>query len=147
MKLEGKKILLVEDDHFIGDMFIRKLIAEGAVCTRGVSGVDGLEKLKEGNYDFDLIVTDVMMAEMDGYEMVAKIKEIDVAKAIPVIVLTNRTSLTKDTVKIVDLEIEGLFIKSDTALADLVDRLVEVIDSKKSSLMAGNTSGNIPSSP
>ena len=131
MKLDGKKILLVEDDNFIGDMFIRKLTAEGALCTRAVSGSDGLRKLKEGNNDFDIIITDVMMAQMDGYEMITKIKTIEAAKSIPVIVLTNRTSLTEDTIKIVNLDIKGLFIKSDTSLSELTDKIAKIIADKR----------------
>jgi len=127
MKLSGKKILLVEDDNFIGDMFIRKLLSEGAICTRAFNGNDGLMKLSENKNNFDLIVTDVMMAEMDGYEMVKQIKEQEIAKNIPVVVLTNRTSLTVENSKISDLDIAAFYVKSDSALSVLVDDFVEII--------------------
>ncbi|MFT7507286.1 MAG: DNA-binding response OmpR family regulator [Acidimicrobiales bacterium] len=127
MKLEGKKILLVEDDNFIGDMFVRKLKAEGALCTRAISGNDGLKKLAIVNNDFDVIVTDVMMADMDGYEMVLKIKETEVANMIPIVVLTNRTSLTEENARIANLDIEAIYTKSDTSLSDLVTRLADII--------------------
>ncbi len=128
MKLVGKKILLVEDDHFIGDMFARKLIAEGAICTRALNGKDGLAKLAENKNVFDLIVTDVMMAGMDGYEMIKEIKAIEVAKTIPVVVLTNRTSLTEGNSNMSELDIVAFFVKSDTDLAVLVDNFVEIIN-------------------
>lgn len=127
MKLVGKKILLVEDDQFIGDMFARKLLAEGAICTRAFNGKDGLIKLAENQNKFDLIVTDVMMVGMDGYEMVQEIKRSDVAKTIPVVVLTNRTSLTSENSKISDLDIAGFYIKSETDLAVLVTDFVNII--------------------
>lgn len=133
MQLAEKKILLVEDDSFIGDMFIRKLIAEGAICTRALNGYEGLQKLKEADNDFDVIVTDVMMAGLDGYEMVLQIKEIEVAKDIPVVVLTNRSSLTEKNLKIKELDIAAFFIKSDTALSELVLRLAEVITENEAS--------------
>ncbi|PIZ54466.1 hypothetical protein COY24_03685 [Candidatus Uhrbacteria bacterium CG_4_10_14_0_2_um_filter_41_21] len=128
MKLAGKKILLVEDDNFIGDMFIRKLTVEGALCTRAMSGADGLRKLAEAHNDFDIIITDVMMAEMDGYEMITKIKADVEAKLIPIIVLTNRSSLTEETKKVVHLDIAGLFIKSNTSLSELTNKVAEIIE-------------------
>lgn len=127
MKLEGKKILLVEDDNFIGDMFIRKLLSEGAICTRAINGKDGLVKLAENKNNFHLIVTDVMMAVMDGYEMVKQIKEIEIAKTIPVVVLTNRNSLNEENSKISELDIVAFHMKSDTNLSDLVTDFSEVI--------------------
>ena len=130
MQLLDKKILLVEDDNFIGDMFIRKLKAAGAICARAISGRDGLRQLQEAKYDFDIIITDVMMAGMDGYEMVQKIKEDESAKNIPIVVLTNRTSLTEENSKIKDLDTEAFFIKSDTNLSVLVDRLAEITKNK-----------------
>ncbi|MFT7644643.1 MAG: CheY-like chemotaxis protein [Candidatus Paceibacteria bacterium] len=127
MHLSKKKILLVEDDNFIADMFIRKLQAEGAICTRAINGHNGLQKLKDANNDFDLIITDIMMAGIDGYEMVLKIKEIEVAKDIPVVVFTNRSSLTEKNVKIKELGIAAFFIKSDTALSEFVVELAEIL--------------------
>jgi CheY-like chemotaxis protein len=127
MQLLKKKILLVEDDNFIADMFIRKLQAEGAICSRADSGRDGLQKLKDADNDFDLIITDIMMAGMDGYEMVLKIKEIEVAKDIPVVVFTNRSSLTEKNVKIKELGISAFFIKSDTPLSEFVVKLAEIL--------------------
>jgi len=128
MKLQGKKILLVEDDNFIGDMFIRKLKAEGAMCSRAVNGIDGINKLKEAEFDFDIIITDVMMAGMDGYEMVQAINKLEEAHAIPIVVLTNRTSLNSVNSKIVDLNIEKLFIKSNTDLIALIDELETILN-------------------
>jgi CheY-like chemotaxis protein len=127
MKLQGKKILLVEDDNFIGDMFIRKLYAEGAICSRASNGAEGLQKLTDVSYDFDLIITDVMMAGMDGYEMVKSIKEKEEAKNIPVVVLTNRNSLNEVNSKITELNLDGFFIKSDTDLSVLIDALAKIM--------------------
>jgi CheY-like chemotaxis protein len=127
MKLEGKKILLVEDDNFVGDMFIRKLKAEGAICSRASNGVEGTQKLVEEKYNFDLIITDVMMAGMDGYEMVKAIKEIDEAKHIPIVVLTNRNSLNEENSRITELTLDGFFIKSDTDLSDIIIALEKIM--------------------
>ena len=127
MKLEGKKILLVEDDNFVGDMFIRKLNAEGAICSRSKNGTEGLQKLTDEEYNFDLIITDVMMAGMDGYEMVNAIRKIDSVKKIPIVVLTNRNSLNEENSKITELDLAGFFIKSDTDLSVLINSLEKIM--------------------
>jgi CheY-like chemotaxis protein len=130
MKLEGKKILLVEDDNFIGDMFTRKLKSEGALCTRANNGTDGLAKLKENNYDFDVIVTDIMMSKMDGYEMVKEIKKDEQGRLLPVIVVTNRNSSTPETARITELDIDGMYIKSSTPLHEIVQHIVDAIEKR-----------------
>jgi CheY-like chemotaxis protein len=137
MKLEGKKLLLVEDDNFIGDMFIRKLQAEGAICSRAVNGKDGLVKLKKSQFDFDIIITDVMMTNMDGYEMVRTINKIDEAKNIPIVVLTNRNSLNSENSKIAELNIAGFFIKSGTDLSVLIDELTKIIQKPNNQPIVG----------
>ena len=72
-----------------------------------------------------------MMAGLDGYEMLLKIKEIEGAKDIPIVVLTNRTSLNEGNSKIKDLDIAAFHIKSDTSLAKLVLQLADVIENNK----------------
>lgn len=131
MLLEGKKILLVEDDNFIGDMFARKLKVEGAICTQASNGEEGLMKLKENNCDFDAIITDIMMSKMDGYEMVQEIKKDERAQSLPIIVLTNKNSATPQTERIVELGIDGMYIKSSTALYEIMQHIADVIRKKQ----------------
>lgn len=131
MVLAEKNILLVEDDLFIGDMITRKLELEGATCQRALNGEEGLMKLKENDYNFDIIVTDIMMSKMNGYEMVQKIKEDEHAQSLPIIVLTNRNSATPELERITELGIEGKYIKSSTALHDLVKIIADAIENKR----------------
>lgn len=131
MRLEGKKILVVEDDNFIGDMLVRKLDVEGAICTKVSNGEEGLAKLKEKKYDFDIILADVMMKKMDGYEMVQEIKKDPLAESLPIIVLTNKNSETPQMESITELGIQGMYIKSSTPLHELVRHITEAIESTK----------------
>lgn len=130
MRLEGKKILLVEDDKFIGDMLIRKLQSEGAICTQAWNGQEGLVKLKDNDYDFDIIVTDIMMSKMDGYEMVQEIKKDERAQDLPIIVLTNKNSATPKSERIDELGIDGKYIKSSTPLSEIVEHIYDVIEKR-----------------
>ena len=129
MDLKDKKILLVEDDFFIGEMLARRLRIAGATYVWAKDGEEGLKSLEGA--DIDLIVTDLMMANMDGYEMVKKIKKDERFKNIPIIVLTNRMSLTDENKRVKELGIEGMFIKSNTELGELIEEIVTVLKKDK----------------
>lgn len=84
---EKNKILIIEDDSYISDMYRMKLEAEGfkvEVAPDGISGVEQLNKERP-----DLILLDVVMPKMDGFSVLQNIKEDPEVQDIPVIMLTN----------------------------------------------------------
>ena len=128
MKLENKNILLVEDDLFLGKMLMRRLKVEGAKSVWVQNGEEALDKLKDDT--FDLIISDLMMPKMDGRELIKKIKVDEKIKDIPIIVLTNLISSvsTKDELEeIKNSGISGMFVKSNTLLSDLVDKVADLL--------------------
>jgi len=128
MKLKGKKILLVEDDSFIEDMLVRKLELEGALCVSATNGVEGLEKLRENSSDFDIIITDITMPKIGGYDMAQAIKSDPDSHAIPIIVLTNRTDNIKTNAQLAALGVDAEFGKADTPLHELVQHIVDMFE-------------------
>ena len=86
---DGRKILVVDDDY-------RNVFALTALLERGradvivaESGPDAIALL-ERTPDIDLILTDIMMPGMDGYEMMRAIRKIDRFKTIPIIAVTGK---------------------------------------------------------
>lgn len=77
------RLLIVDDEAGIRELIIKYASKENHVCTSASSGEMAIEFVN--NNDYDLIVMDVMMANMDGFEAVSIIKKI---KDIPVIMLT-----------------------------------------------------------
>lgn len=74
MKDRHSKILLVDDDRMIRRMYSDLLESDGnEVVTEG-SAIDALERLSKGE-EFNLVVTDIMMAKMDGWELLHAIRE------------------------------------------------------------------------
>lgn len=74
MKKRQSKILLVDDDRLIRRMYQDFLEADGNdVVTEGAA-LDALERLGSGEA-FNLVVTDIMMAKMDGWELLRAIRE------------------------------------------------------------------------
>ncbi len=89
--MDRKKILLVDDSSTV--LLMEKMIlskSEYDVVTAR-DGMEGVEKAR--NERPDLILMDVVMPRMDGFEAVRKLREDDSTKAIPVIMVTTRGEL------------------------------------------------------
>lgn len=82
-----KKILLVEDDPFLVDIYITKLSKEGFEVLVAQDGQEALNKLKEQKPD--LMVLDIVLPQIDGWAILRKIREESRLKNLKVIVLSN----------------------------------------------------------
>ncbi|MBR6051895.1 MAG: response regulator transcription factor [Clostridia bacterium] len=80
-----KKILIIEDEQKISQVLQVNLMMAGYECDAAYDGEDGLKKALEGNYD--LILLDIMLPKMDGFEVCREIrKSLDT----PIIMVTAR---------------------------------------------------------
>jgi len=82
-----KKILIIEDDPFLSEMYAAKFGQSGFRVEMAIDGKKGLEKIKTSKPD--LILLDIVLPKMDGFEILRKVKEDSQLKKIPVILLTN----------------------------------------------------------
>lgn len=82
-----KKILIVEDEEIMIDLLQRKLTAEGYETSVARDGQEGMEKMKEVKPD--LILLDIIMPKMGGFEVMEEMKKDRELKKIPVIVISN----------------------------------------------------------
>lgn len=83
----GKKILIVEDDKFLRDVIAKKLVKEGYVIIEAMNGEEGLLKIKEDKPD--LILLDLILPGMNGFEFLELIKKNQESSQIPVVILSN----------------------------------------------------------
>jgi len=81
------KILIVEDDRFLRELIARKLKNEGYEVMEAVDGEEGLKKIKEEKPD--LVLLDLILPGIDGFEVLTRAKEDPVTAPIPVIILSN----------------------------------------------------------
>jgi DNA-binding response OmpR family regulator len=81
------KILIVEDDRFLRELIARKLKNEGYEVSEAVDGEEGLKRIKEEKPD--LILLDLILPGIDGFEVLVKAKEDPTTAQIPVIILSN----------------------------------------------------------
>lgn len=114
-----KKILLIEDDYFIYELYEHVLTKEGYQVTCAKDGQDGILKI---NKDFDLILLDVMMPRMNGIDVLKKIKQKPELQHIPVVLLTNlgQESVIKEAFK---LGASGYFMKMRLTPYDLAAQI------------------------
>lgn len=82
-----KKILLIEDDKFLRKVIVHKLITEGYEVVQAIDGEKGIVAAKEEKPD--LILLDLVLPEIDGFEVLAILKKDKETFNIPVIVLSN----------------------------------------------------------
>jgi signal transduction histidine kinase/CheY-like chemotaxis protein len=90
----GKRILIVDDEAEHRRRLSRVLEAEGWQVTEAENGVVGLERLAEQRPD--LIVLDLMMPEMDGFEFLSQLRNDDALRGVPVVVITAAELTDKD---------------------------------------------------
>lgn len=82
-----KKILIIEDDKFLRELIVQKLIKEGYETSEAVDGEEGIKKVKEEKPD--LVLLDLILPGIDGFEVLSKKREDSSLVQIPVIVLSN----------------------------------------------------------
>ncbi len=82
-----KNILLIEDDEFLRSLIGKKLSSEGFSISMAVNGEDGFRKA--GEVKPDMVLLDLILPVMDGFDVLSKLKGDEATKSIPVIVLSN----------------------------------------------------------
>ena len=128
------RLLIVDDNAMNRDMLARRLEHEGYYITTATGGRQALELVDKER--FSLILLDILMPDMDGYEVLEKLKYNDATKDIPVIMLTavNEVESVKHCI---DLGAEDYLIKPFNSVL-LKSRIAATLLSKgKNSLSAG----------
>lgn len=83
----AKRILLIEDEDSIRDLYKRQLDLAGFVTDGFASGQEGLAALERDTYD--LILLDIMLPKVNGLDLLMELKRNEKTKNIPVILVTN----------------------------------------------------------
>lgn len=83
----AKTILVIEDDKFLRELISRKLKEEGFDIVEAIDGEEGIKKVKEVKPD--LILLDLILPGIDGFEVLSQMREKLNLSSIPVIILSN----------------------------------------------------------
>jgi CheY-like chemotaxis protein len=85
--MKNKRILIVEDEKVVREFLMLQLSKWGYKVTEAEDGVQAILKLGKDN--FDLIISDIMMPDKDGWELIKEVRLSPKTKNIPIIVLTT----------------------------------------------------------
>ncbi len=113
------KVLIAEDDKFLVSAYRLKFEKEGDQVEVALDGQEALEKLK--TFKPDVVLLDLMMPKMDGFEFLEELKKAGSCEA-PIIVASN-LSQAEDVERAKKLGAVDFVVKSDVALDELVAKV------------------------
>jgi len=123
-----RKILIVDDDKFLLDMYSMKFNENGYEVTTAFNGEEALAKLAEGIKP-EICLIDVVMPGMDGFQLLQQIRQ-TYDHGCSVIVLSN-LGQKEDVEKGLSLGADGYIVKASATPTEVVSKVKEIIDSKK----------------
>ena len=117
---DKKKILLIEDEIDLVDLYTEILNEAGYEVVASYDGEDGVYKLRSENWD--LLLLDIMLPEKDGMAVLEELQGIEGGKKGPIVLLTNLNS--EDLIeRAYKLGADDYLIKSEINLADITKKV------------------------
>lgn len=128
MEGDKRKILIVDDDTFLLDMYAFKFSQHNFEVYTAPGGLQVIEKLKD-KLDPDIILMDIIMPDMDGFEMLEKINKENLSPNSTKIILTNK-SQQADIDRGNNLGASGYIVKASSTPAEVINQVVEILSKK-----------------
>ena len=129
VKSAPRKILLVDDDRFLLDMYAIKFSKSGYDVKTADSTDLALQVIK-GGFVPEIVLADVVMPGMDGLEMMAAIQQQKLAPKATLIMLTNQGS-SDDIARARKLNVDGYIVKATTVPSEVLKAVESVLITKK----------------
>lgn len=120
-----KKILIIDDDSFLLDMYALKFNQSNFDVTTALGSEQALEKL-HGGYVPDIILLDIVMPVMDGFELMEKMNEDKIAPNAIRVVLSNRGQ-PSDIARGESLGAVGYIVKASSTPSEVIDKVNNII--------------------
>lgn len=125
--MEKELILIVEDDEFFSGLVAQKLNQAGFEVLIARSGQEAFDIMSEKVPA--LMILDLMMPEMDGFEVIKKIKKDEKLKGFPVVVLSN-LGQREEVDKAMALGADDFLIKVNFTLDEIVEKIKGMLEKK-----------------
>jgi DNA-binding response OmpR family regulator len=121
-------ILVIDDDSFLLDMYALKFSQRGFDVTTASGTLLALEKLREGLAP-DIIVVDLVMPAMDGFEFLEVVRTENLSKGALVIILSNLGE-QDDIDRGLKLGAAGYIIKASATPSEVVEKVLEMLEKR-----------------
>jgi len=126
MEGEKKKILIVDDDSFLLDMYALKFSQNNFEVYAAPGAAQAIEKLKGGLIP-DILLMDVIMPDMNGFEMLEKINKENLSPNSVKIYLTNK-SQQEDIDEGTRLGVAGYIVKANSTPTEVIEQVVKILE-------------------
>lgn len=123
-----KKILFVDDDKFLLDMYALKFSKAGYEV-KTADSTDGAIKLIKEGYEPDVLLADIVMPGMDGLDMVSNIRKERLIPNAVVIMLTNQGA-SDDIARAKKLNVDGYIVKATTIPSEVLAEVEKICAGK-----------------
>lgn len=124
-----KKILFVDDDKFLLDMYALKFSKAG-YDVRTADSTDGALKMLHDGYTPDIMLCDIVMPGMDGLEFVTTVRGEKLSPTTTIVMLTNQGS-SDDISRAKKLGVDGYIVKATTIPSEVLATVEKIYSSKK----------------
>ena len=121
----AKKILLVEDEDVVINILQKKLTEEGYEVLIARNGLEGLEKMRQINPD--IILLDIVMPKMNGFEVMEEMQKDPDLKKIPIIVISN-SGQPVELDRAIKLGARDWLIKTEFDPREVIEKVVKQIE-------------------
>lgn len=117
-------ILVIEDDKFLRELIVQKLIKENYEVSEAIDGEQGIKKIKEEKPD--LILLDLILPGIDGFEVLSRMREGSNSPSIPVIILSN-LGQKEDVERGLKLGAIDYLIKAHFTPGEIIEKIKNVL--------------------
>ncbi len=119
-----KKILFIEDEPTLQKAVGKFLENEGYEIKSAIDGELGVKMAKD--FQPNLVLLDLILPKMNGFEVIEELKKDDATKNIPIIVLTNLEG-SADVEKAISLGAKNYLVKANYELSEIVEKIKETL--------------------
>jgi CheY-like chemotaxis protein len=123
---ENKKILIIDDDSFLLDMYALKFGKSSFIVSAALGPEAALEQLR-GGLTPDVILLDIIMPVMDGFELLEKMKEENLSVSSIRIILSNMGQ-PSDVARGESLGAAGYIVKASSTPTEVIEKVKSIIN-------------------
>lgn len=120
-----KKILIIEDEEVLLGLLQERLVQEGYQVDIAKDGQEGLEKIRK--FKPDLILLDIVMPKMGGFEVMEEVNKDEKLKTIPIIIVSN-SGQPVELERAKKLGVKDWLIKTDFDPQEVIDKVKKQLD-------------------
>lgn len=121
----GKRILCIEDEHFISELYARSLTKAGYEVKVVIDGEEGLKECQSDQYD--IILLDIMVPNLTGFEILKRLRDPSISKPIHSrIIITTNLEQSEEGRADIEQQADGYIIKAEMTPRQLTEFINQI---------------------